>query len=330
MLAVSYTNIGVPTEILSFLTIEKPVPKFDQVLIKVSYASINPVDILIARGYLAGAGWVTPFPFIPGYDVAGIVEGVGKDVTDFKIGDRVAAVNWGVGKHDQEGQPTGGAFAEYVAWPAQKISLVPDTVSLENAAAIPLVGTTAWQGLFVHGQIKAGSKVLILGGSSAVGNVAIQLAKNAGAWVATTTSTRAEEFTQQWGPDLLINYEKEKWYASTALRDLDLVFDTVGEVGGFANATSAPGLLKSDGAFVSIANFEAGYDPKGHPPLSFAAFFGLWNNREVQDSLLDLISEGKLRIAIDSKFPFTAEGVKNIFEKIEGKKSLGKNLLVVS
>eukprot|EP01036_Dinobryon_divergens_P034323 gene34323-44341_t len=329
MLAASYTNIGSPADILSFGIVDKPTPKDDQVLIKVSFASINPVDVLVARGYLSGAGWLTPSPFIPGYDVSGIVDGVGKDVTDFKVGDRVAAVNWGVGKHDQEDQPTGGAFAEYVAWPSHKVSLVPDTVSLEDAAAVPLVGTTAWQGLLVHGQVKAGSKVLILGGSSAVGNIAIQLAKNAGAWVATTTSTRAEEFTQQWGPDLIINYEKEKWYESSSLRDIDLVFDTVGEVGGFANATGSAGLLKANGAFVSIANQEAGYDPKGHPPLTFAAFFGLWNSREVQDGLLDLIAKGKLRIVIDSKFPFTAEGVKSIFDKVEGKKSLGKNILVI-
>jgi NADPH:quinone reductase-like Zn-dependent oxidoreductase len=175
--------------------------------------------------------------------------------------------------------------------------------------------------------LKAGERVLILGGSSAVGSLAVQLAKNAGLWVATTTSTRALEYTAQWGADQIINYNDAKWVEDGGLQGIDAVIDTVGEAGSF---TTAKRILKSDGAYVTIVDpSEVGFDSTAHPPLKFASHYRLHNSPEVQSELVGQIAQGKLKVVIDETFPFTKEGVVAILKKAEAKKSLGKNILKV-
>ena len=255
----------------------------------------------------------------------GVVETVGSEVTEFAVGDRVAAVNWATQRHDEAGETIAGAFATHITISSKKLSLIPTGVTDEQAAAIALVGTTAWQALFDAGAVNAGTRLLVLGGSTAVGATAIQLAKAKGAWVATTASTRNLEFVQGWGADRVINYETEKW--DEVLTEVDAVLDATGEQQGWSRAEK---IIKAGGTFVSLANADVGYNPAGHPPLSFAAFFCLSNSRAVLDELLLRVGNGSLTIAIDEVFPFTEAGVKDLFRKNAEGKSKGKNLLRIA
>lgn len=192
-----------------------------------------------------------------------------------------------------------------------------------------MIGTTAYQSLFDKLKIKAGSKILILGGSSAVGSIAIQLAKRAGAWVSTTASTRNLACTSQWKPDLLVDYTQSQWESHPQLRELDAVFDTVGDANALDRAVSNK-VVRSDGSFLTIANSAVGFNPAGHPPLTFAAMIGLWNSPPVQDELFRLIASKELTVVVEDTFPFTEQGVRDLLSKQATKKSLGKNMLKVS
>jgi NADPH:quinone reductase-like Zn-dependent oxidoreductase len=222
------------------------------------------------------------------------------------------------------GMPVAGAFAEFITVPAARVSRKPEGVTHDEAAAVALVGTTAHQALFSCAKLAAGQRVLILGGASAVGTVAIQLARLKGAWVAATSSARTFEYAASFAPDKLINYNESDWSADAELRGIDVVFDTIGEAKSFDRAKA---ILKPDGAFVTIAGYEAGFDPSGHPPLRYASFFCLSNEPAVQDELAELIASKQLKVSIEDRFPFTQDGVRQLFKKQDGGKSMGKNLL---
>ena len=140
------------------------------------------------------------------------------------------------------------------------LSKKPKEISHEQAAAIALVGTTAYQALFNCLNVKEGDKILILGGPTSVGSLAIQLAKNAGAWVATTSSERNVNHVKSLKPDLIIDYRKEDWSNHPSINGIDAVFDAVGETGAFGKCSGDDSkVIKMGGRFVSIANFDAGF-----------------------------------------------------------------------
>jgi len=305
--------------------IPKPTASPNCALVRIRAAAVNPIDDKVMKGYLKGV-WNMPSPMNVGYDMAGTIESLGANDSSFSVGDKVFAVNWGQGSHDCGDSITGGCLAEYINIPLSKLSKIPEGLSFEQAAALALVGTTAYQILFDCAKITAASKVLILGGSSSVGSLAIQLAKFKGAWVATTCSARNVEYVQQFGPDLIINYATEKWEEVDWVRGVDAIIDTVGETDGFARSA---GVVKADGAFVSISSPDAGYVPTAHPPLSYAAFHCLSNNPNVQDELASLVAHGTLKVVINKTFPFTAEGVHGALQAVAGGKSNGKNVVVM-
>eukprot|EP00746_Dinoflagellata_sp_MGD_P131107 gnl/MRDRNA2_/MRDRNA2_64926_c0_seq1.p1 gnl/MRDRNA2_/MRDRNA2_64926_c0~~gnl/MRDRNA2_/MRDRNA2_64926_c0_seq1.p1 ORF type:complete len:416 (-),score=107.70 gnl/MRDRNA2_/MRDRNA2_64926_c0_seq1:62-1144(-) len=315
------------SKLVEFKEVSVPELKPGQALVKVEYASANPIDIGVLKGNLKGAGWAMPFPFTLGYDVAGtVVVGAGQ----FKEGQRVFAVNWGQGKHDGPGadDPIGGTFAQYAVIPASKLTAIPDALGSREAAAAALVGTTSYEIVADCAKVTKGSKVLVLGGSSAVGSLAVQLAKLRGAsFVATTGSTRNLDYISTLGADKVIDYKKADWGEDPMLKDLDAVIDTVGEQNGFAKAK---GVLKKDGAWVSIANFDAGFDPSANPPLRFAAFFGFSHSGKVQAEIADLLASGKLKLRIDEEFAFTKSGIIDMLLKQSAGKSVGKNVLKVA
>lgn len=249
---------------------------------------------------------------------------------NFAVGDEVFGVNWGQGRHDEENTPTGGTFAEYAKIPLKKLSKKPAAVSHEQAAAVALVGTTAYQSLLQNCKVESGSKVLILGGATAVGSIAIQLAKNVGAWVATTSSARTRSYVESFNAaDLIIDYNAEKWEEVKDLQGgIDAVFDSVGETDGFARAKK---ILKAEGgAFCSIASYDAGFDPKGHPPLSYAAFFAFSNSSMIQDELAEMIASGKLKIVIEQTYDFREESIQRMLEESKKGKQCGKSVVKVS
>jgi|EP01040_Poterioochromonas_malhamensis_P008599 NADPH:quinone reductase-like Zn-dependent oxidoreductase len=303
--------------------IPKPEIKPGHALVKVNIAASNPIDRLI----FAPASPMWSYPVTSGLDFSGVVESVGVDVTNVKPGDAVFALSWITGKDDPN--PTkAGAFAEYILIPASKLSKKPEALSFEVAAALPCVGSTAYQTIIEIGQVSQGTKLVVLGGSSVVGAIAIQLAKLRGAYVVTTASTRAFNFVQQFNADRIIDYTQKKWEEDGGLKDFDVLLDCTREPETLARALSN-GVLKAGGKFITVTDHSYGFNPNSRPNLSWAAFYGARQSTSNQDELAELVVQGKLKIPIEATFPFTNEGIIQLFEKTQGGKSLGKNLLII-
>ncbi|HYY40546.1 MAG TPA: NADP-dependent oxidoreductase, partial [Nitrososphaera sp.] len=193
-------------------------PPAEKVLVSVKAAGVNPADWKIREGYFQQ---MVPlqFPSTLGMDFSGVIEKVGKDVSDFKQGDEV---------YGQAGVIRGGsgAFAEIALANADSIAHKPKTLSHEEAAGLPLVGVSAWQALVEIIRLSKGQKILIHGGAGGIGSIAIQLAKHLGAYVATTVSTNDKQFVRELGANEVIDYKTQTF--EDLLHDYDAVFDTIG------------------------------------------------------------------------------------------------------
>lgn len=215
MKAVRIHEYGGP-EVLELEEAPMPKPASDEVLVKVYATSVNPVDWKIREG-MRKEKFPADLPLIPGWDVSGVIQEVGENVHQFSKGDQV------YGRPD----PTkDGAYAEYIVVKANQLGRKPKSIDHINAAAVPLAGLTAWQGLFDRGQLKKGQKVLIHAASGGVGTFAVQFAKWKGAYVIGTTSEANISFVKQLGADEVIDYHNEDF--EDKLNHIDLVFDTIG------------------------------------------------------------------------------------------------------
>ena len=217
MKAAVYRQYGPPDIVVQISDIEKPVPKDDELLIKVRAASVNPLDSHLMKGgpyivrLLLGLGKAKIKR--PGVDVAGQVEAVGKNVTQFKPGDAV----FGLCK---------GTFAQYVCAPESAVVLKPEKVTFEQAAAVPVAALTALQGLRDKAKIRPGQKVLINGAAGGVGTFAVQIAKSFGAQVTGVCSTRNVDLVRSIGADQVIDYTQQDFL--NANKRYDIIFDNVG------------------------------------------------------------------------------------------------------
>ncbi|MEU8718523.1 NADP-dependent oxidoreductase [Streptomyces sp. NPDC048663] len=205
MKAVRFHEYGDP-DVLHYEDVEQPVSGAGQVLIRVAATSFNPVDGNIRAGFMRGPIPVT-LPHTPGIDVAGTVEALGESVDGISTGDRVIAF---LPMTDD------GAAAQYVVAPAETLAPAPRSIPLRDAAALPLVGLTAWQALFDHAKLTSGQRVLINGAGGAVGGYAVQLAKNAGAYVIATAGPRSAERVRAAGADEVIDYTTTEVNAAVA------------------------------------------------------------------------------------------------------------------
>ena len=216
MKAAVYTRYG-PPDVVQIKDIEKPVPNDDEVLLRVRAASVNPYDWHFMRGtpYAVRiiAGLRKPKVIRLGADVAGEIEAVGRNVTQFKPGDEV--FGW-----------CRGAFAEYVCAAGSAFVVKPDNVTFEQAASVPIAAFTALQGLRDKGKIQPGQKVLVNGAAGGVGTFAVQIAKSFGADVTGVCSTRNVDMVRSIGADRVIDYTREDFTKST--QRYDLIYDTVG------------------------------------------------------------------------------------------------------
>jgi NADPH:quinone reductase-like Zn-dependent oxidoreductase len=213
MKAVRYCEYGSP-DVVKLKSVAKPVPEDNQVLIKVRAASLNAFDSYVIRDSWLGRlifGLRKPRDTRLGQDVAGQVEAVGKNVTQFKPGDEV----FGISR---------GALAEYACTPERALAVKPPSVSFEQAASLPLAGLTALQGLR-EGKIQAGQKVLINGATGGVGTFAVQIGKSLGAEVTAVCSTRNVDLVRSIGADHVIDYAKEDFTKSD--QRYDVIFDNV-------------------------------------------------------------------------------------------------------
>jgi NADPH:quinone reductase-like Zn-dependent oxidoreductase len=201
MKAVVYHTYGSP-DVLELAEIEKPTAGDDQILVKIRAASVNPLDWHYMRGepYLVRpeAGWRKPKNPRLGVDLAGQVEAVGRDVTRFQPGDEVFGGRF-------------GAFAEYVCAREKSLAPKPANLTFEQAAALPVAGLTALQGLRDIGKIQPGQKVLINGAAGGVGTFAVQIAKSFGAHVTGVCSTRNLDLVRSLGADHVIDYTQENF-----------------------------------------------------------------------------------------------------------------------
>lgn len=294
--------------------IEKELPKpeiqHNQVLIEMHATSVNPIDWKVREGYMK-ENIPFEFPLILGWDAAGVIAEVGKDVKSFKVGDEVFA------------RPAmeNGTYAEYVAVNEDLVALKPSDVSFEEAASVPLAGLTAWQCLIDFGQIKPGDKVLIHAGSGGVGSLGIQIAKSFGAYVLSTASAKNEAFLKELGVDEFINYETTDF--TDVVKDVDLVVDTMG--GEILEKSLS--VVKKGGRLVSIA---------GQPNIEKAeanhiTAESLWlnpNGKQLAE-LGELMQRGEVKTHIGHTFPLSAKGLREAHELSETHHAKGKIVIEV-
>jgi len=233
MKAIVYQKYGSP-DVLQLKDVEKPVPNDNQVLVKVHAASVNPLDWHLLRGKpffirFMGFGLLKPKHQILGADIAGRVETVGRNVTQFRVGDEVFGGAL-------------GCFAEYACFNENRLVLKPAALTFEQAAAVPVAGLTALQGLRDTGQIQSGQKVLINGASGGVGTFAVQIAKSFGAEVTGVCSTRNLDMVCSIGADHVIDYTQEDFTKNG--QRYDLIFDAVANhsVSDYRRALSPRGI----------------------------------------------------------------------------------------
>ncbi len=290
----------------------EPELRDDEVLVKVHAASVNLLDVKIKNGEFK---LVLPYrlPLVLGHDVAGVVIAVGSRVRRFKAGDEI---------YSRPDDFRIGAFAEFIAIKEDSVAQKPATLTMEEAASIPLVGLTAWQALVEKADLKKGQKVFIQAGSGGVGTFAIQLAKHLGAFVATTTSTANVAWVKSLGADLVIDYKKEDF--EDILRDYDVVLnsqdaETLGK---------CLRILKPRGKLISISGppdpafgeeigaswfvklvmnlLSAGIRRKAkRGNIDFSFLFMKANGNQLREIAM-LIDSGAIRPVVDRLYPFAA------------------------
>jgi len=322
MKAITYREYG-PPDVLRLEEIEKPAPAEGEVLIRIRAASVNAMDCHFMRGeprfirLMTGVG--KPRNPRLGVDVAGIVEGVGPKVTDFKPGDEVFGV-------------CRGAFAEYACAPGLKVAIKSANVSFEQAAALPVACVTALLGLRDKGKVRAGQKVLINGAGGGVGTFAVQIAKHLGAEVTAVTTAKKLELVRGIGADHVIDYTRDDFTQNG--KRYDAIFDlgsnhpwseikhslTASGTRLFVGGPREAGLLRP---FVELF--------KGILQSPFVSQkVQLVSGRVTRDDLIlmdKLVADGKIIPAIDGIYPLS--DVANAVRRLEGGSVGGKVVITI-
>lgn len=317
------TNKYGPPEVLQLLEVDKPIPKDNQVLVKVHATSLNFGNLVLLKGepFLArfAFGLTKPKYRIPGGDIAGRVEAVGKDVKHFQPGDEVFGDLSGCGW---------GGFAEYVAVPESALALKPANLSFEEAAAVPMAGVTALQGLRDKGEIQSGQKVLINGASGGVGTFAVQIAKSFGAEVTGVCSTRNIDILQSLGADDVIDYSKEDFTKKNKRYDL------IAGVNGNHSMSAYKRVLNPNGRFVHVGGSGSQmFQAMALGPwisLTEKKKMGTFLQRANQKDLIylkELIEDGKVKPVIDRCYKLSE--VKEAFRYFAEGHAQGKVVITV-
>ncbi|GIL14263.1 MAG: NADPH:quinone reductase [Chloroflexota bacterium] len=313
MKAIVYTRYG-PPEVLQLQEVAKPVPTDNQVLVKVQAASVNALDFRrferqSSFGRFMDGVVLKAINKVLGADIAGQVEAVGSNVKDFQPGDAVFGVSAG----------SVGGFAEYACAAENQLALKPANLSFEAAAAVPVAGLTALQGLRDKGQIQPGQKVLINGASGGVGTFAVQLAKSFGAEVTAVCSTRSLDTVRSIGADHVIDYTKEDFTKSGQRYDLIVAVNGYHPLLDYRRALCPGGIYVMVGGsmaqifqgmlagpFVSkIGNKKMGFMGIAKPNQKDLVFMG------------ELLEAGKVVPVVDRYYPLgeAAEAVRYLVEE---------------
>jgi len=291
-------------EQLKEVEMAKPSIKEHQVLIEVHAFSINAIDWKRRSGKMGGK-----LPLVLGGDVAGIISEVGAMVTDLKPGDRVFA-------------NAARTYAEFTKARAEVTAKIPDNLSFEEAASIPLTGQTAWEALVEQGQLQAGEKVLIHAGAGGVGSLAIQIAKHFNAYVAATASEKNQEFLTSLGVDRFIDYRNEDF--EHVLTDFDLVLDPIG---GKTQEKSFS-VLKKGGRLISLVQ-----EPDQEKAASLGitgTYFSMSPTGERLQKLAQLLAYEAIKPIVTQTYTFTQEDLRKAHKQIETGHTRGKIVIKVN
>ena len=312
----------------------EPELRDDDVLVRVHAAGVNPLDSKIRSGEFK---LILPYrlPLILGNDVAGVVTQVGPRVRRFKPGDEVYARP----HHDRI-----GTFAEFISMNEGDVAIKPKTLTMEEAASVPLTGLTAWQALIERANLQKGQKVLIHAGSGGVGTFAIQLAKHVGATVATTTSTANVDLVRRLGADVVVDYKKDDF--EKVLHDYDVVVNSLGK----ETLEKSLRVLKPGGKLISISgppdpafatdigsgwllrqlmgvlSYRIRKQARRHR-VSYSFLFMKANGAQLRE-ITSLIDAGTIRPIVDRIFPFESTG--EALAYVETGRAKGKVVVKVS
>ena len=302
-------------DVLQITEVDKPEINEDQVLIKVKAIGINPVDTKVRAG-TSGISKQIKLPVILGWDVSGIIENVGENVTQFKTGDHVfGCVDF---------PRLGNAYAEFTLADPKLLAIKPDNISFEEAAAIPIAGLTAYQAINEELKVSSGEKILIQAAAGGVGHLAVQLAKMNGAYVIGTASGENEKFLKSLDVDQFIDYKKERF--ENIVHDLDCALDAMGgdvlyrtiscvKQGG--NVVCLPSSTKNDPKAIELANER---NIKLTWPMVRA-------DGEEMRIIASLLQEKKLKVFVDKIF--TLDQIAWAHKAVETHKTKGKVVVKV-
>jgi NADPH:quinone reductase-like Zn-dependent oxidoreductase len=283
---------------LVYEQVERPTPEPREALVRVHAAAITRDEL----------DWPADrLPATPSYELSGVVAAVGPGVEDTEVGEPVYALN----DFDRE-----GAAADYTTIPVEFLAPKPRRLGHVESATIPLAGLSAWQGLFVHGGLTEGQRVLVHGAAGGVGHFAVQLARMRGAYVIGTASAANVETVRELGADEVVDHSSVRF--EDAVRDVELVFDTAGG----DRLERSPAVLRRGGRLVSVAA-----EPPQEDGIS-STYFVVEPNREQLVELARIADEGGLRPAIDQVFPIV--DARRAFERSLAGQARGKIVLRVA
>ncbi|MEX1012696.1 MAG: NADP-dependent oxidoreductase [Waddliaceae bacterium] len=320
MKAIVFKDFGA-VDNLELKEVSIPNPTENQVQIRVQYAGVNPVDWKIGSGMLKemlkkmGIQW--EFPLIPGWDASGVIEKVGRNVKNFKEGDEVYT-------YCRKPKVQWGTYAEYVNADSNDVALKPRDLSFAEAAAIPLVGLTAWQALYDVGHIQKDQTVCIHAGAGGVGSLAISLAKNAGAKIFTTASTPHHEYVKDLGADYAIDYSHcsfAQQIKTHCPEGVDLCLDAVGG----ETLEKSFEIVKPGGRLISIVQPVSATKAKEYGIVP--GFVFVRPNGEQLTQITDLFNQGKIRSPHIEEMPLSQ--AKEAIEKSQTGHTCGKIVLKV-
>jgi NADPH:quinone reductase-like Zn-dependent oxidoreductase len=288
MHAVRIHEFGGP-EVLKRERVELPDAQADELLIRVAATSVNPVDYKIRQGKFPLVTAET-LPITAGRDFSGIVELVGAPSFTLDVGDEV----YGMPGFDR------GTNAEFIVVRANEVARKPATLDEVEAACVPLAALTAWQGLFDHGELQAGQRVLIHGGAGGVGHFAVQFAKAKGAFVVATASGRDQDFVRELGADLAIDYKAERF--ENVAGEIDVVLD----LQGGETQERSWAVLKKGGVMIS-ARQEPSPERAKEKAARAIRFICKPNAHQLTD-IAQLIDKGEVRPVISQIFTIDTLG----------------------
>ncbi|WP_252502363.1 NAD(P)-dependent alcohol dehydrogenase [Sporosarcina sp. Marseille-Q4943] len=322
MKAIISGKYGTP-DTLKLSEVATPIPKPNEVLIRVHASSINFGNLVLVTGKPLPArlafGLTKPKYPIPGGDMAGIVEARGANVTRFQVGDEVYGDLSGCGW---------GAFAEYVAVDEKKLALKPHNLSFIEAAAVPMAATTALQAIRDKGKVRAGQKVLIHGASGGVGTFAVQIAKAFGAEVTAVVSTRNVDIVKSLGADRVIDYQKEDFSKD------EQTYDVIIGVNGSQSISTYRRKLKENGVFVHVG----GASNQMYQTMLLGSWLSMTGKKKFitylqranQQDLMqmkELIEEGNVKPVIDRTYSLSE--IQQAFKYFEEGHSQGKVVITI-